>query len=699
MKVTMKKSFLTVWLLLVGICLSIGLIMTGSVTYAAVADGSENIVSYTDENGVDRMAFDIVHGYSAEQGVSVRVLGSLLPQSGVSIVGIVLLSVGAAGLVGSLIWLILKKGKKLAMQIAAVCLSGVIVVGGILGFVLAPSGKPLEQAAYRYFGAEASENAAPDPTNGYTEEISTRKILSDFEFGLESRYDRIHSEARRFWNTTEPMYDYTAVQLPSDKEEMMLIGSTEGEADNSNYWYVLPAQDSKQLGSATVEYRLDHWSAGNYLAIELYDCFRVIFSAVNPDSEEVNLTVSVKAMVDDELKEYELGGYQGKSGDKVELVFDTCVIPMEARESLARICFTTKNESIGRSKDGSSYQRNDVYYMEFLASQTAIVRNEIAGIGLESKYLGTVTPTRYGAYSGTGFYDEEDGKWKMWFGGGIPEGISSDNVWYIESEDPRLGWSQQYRVKLNDPNRILHNFNASPGYGGDPTMIKVDGTYYMYFSGIPREYEGIEGYGYNQVYLATSKDGLNFDLREEPIVKGSPFDGHGSYGAGAPTICYVDGTYYMYYFTTTPLEPDNNIGCVRRTSTDGIHFSAAEAVYTGDGGLADVKYLPELKKWIAIDSPERSNGAAVDTILRLGFSDDGIHFTFGSDPFQRPAQNLSKGWQNHSAAFFGNQHGIGYMTMFYTYAANDIPVRSQLHNIEMDFREFEWSVLTIEGAI
>ena len=153
----------------------------------------------------------------------------------------------------------------------------------------------------------------------------------------------------------------------------------------------------------------------------------------------------------------------------------------------------------------------------------------------------------------------------------------------------------------------------------------------------------------------------------------------------------------MYYFTTTPLPPDNNIGCVRRTSTDGINFGPAEAVYTGDGGLADVKYLPELKKWIAIDSPERSNGAAVDTILRLGFSDDGIHFTFGSDPFQRPAQNLSKGWQNHSAAFFGNQHGIGYTTMFYTYAANDIPLRTQLHNIEMDFREFEWSVLTIEG--
>lgn len=40
---------------------------------------------------------------------------------------------------------------------------------------------------------------------------------------------------------------------------------------------------------------------------------------------------------------------------------------------------------------------------------------------------------------------------------------------------------------------------------------------------------------------------------------------------------------------------------------------------------------------------------------------------------------------------------MGYTTMFYTYAANDIPVRSLLHNIEMDFREFEWSVLTIDA--
>ena len=61
------------------------------------------------------------------------------------------------------------------------------------------------------------------------------------------------------------------------------------------------------------------------------------------------------------------------------------------------------------------------------------------------------------------------------------------------------------------------------------------------------------------------------------------------------------------------------------------------------------------------------------------------------------ADRECRGWQNHSAAFFGNQHGLGYTTMFYTYAANDIPVRSLLHNIEMDFREFEWSVLTIDA--
>ena len=112
MSIAKNRKFIIVCFLLCSLLICFGILLIGIKAYANVSDGSENIISYTDENGVDRMGFDIVHGYSPEQSVLVQVLSSAETGQGVLIAGIVLLSVGAAGLVGAVLWMVLTKKKK-----------------------------------------------------------------------------------------------------------------------------------------------------------------------------------------------------------------------------------------------------------------------------------------------------------------------------------------------------------------------------------------------------------------------------------------------------------------------------------------------------------------------------------------------------------------------------------------------------------
>ena len=587
-----------------------------------------------------------------------------------------------------------------AFAFLLICGTGILGTAGLL--------EDVNQPNYWFGGAYRSVSAAPDPVAGYTESMTSRKILSTFEFGMEGAYDRVNYSLPHFWNKSEPTYNYSIIELPYKKASMYEIGGTENEDDNFNYWYVLPPDDSSDKGEnyyCDAEYRLSMRAKDNYEDTRPYDKLRVVFRGENPNGD-VNLTVIADTRREEALElddaepiRYTLGTYQGKSGQKLELSFNLSNIAAEDRPYLSRLIFRTTNESLGSDRSGGSYQKNEIYYLEMYSTgETVRMRTELtaskaqnAGVRLQmdSEYLGSLGYTLYGAYSANGFYDSSDGKWKLWFGCGIPENIASDNVYYTETVDPNLGWSTPVRLILNDPEEKLFAPGISPGYGGDPCVIKVDGTYYMYFSGLER----YTAHPPNKIYLATSKDGVNFTVYG--AVVDVPKLGLG-YGAGSPSVIYKDGKYYLYYYTQSPSNdyPNEPIGFVLKVGDDPYHFGEATAL-PGTYGAGDVRWVPSLGLWVVCDYTEGAGqgGYAYD-MIRVGFSRDGINFEFGSQPWTRPAQDYSAK-TNHNPGWIGNEYGHGFETMFLTYGVNDIPLRDTAAGMQMDTRQLGWSRVTL----
>jgi hypothetical protein len=257
----------------------------------------------------------------------------------------------------------------------------------------------------------------------------------------------------------------------------------------------------------------------------------------------------------------------------------------------------------------------------------------------------------------------------------------------METTDLNKGWSKPVRLILNDPTGMLCAANKAPGYGGDPSVVKVNGVYYMFFSGL--EYTPAPP---NKIYLATSTDGLNFTVYG-PVVDVEKM-GLG-YGAGSPSVIYKDGIWYLYYYTQSPSKqyPDEPTGFVLKTGTTPYEFGKAQATYN-TYGAADVKWMPSLGLWVATDYTEgiTQGGYNFDTV-RIGFSKDGINFDFTNEPTSRPIQDYSAK-TNHNPGFIGNELGYGFETMFLTYGINDFSLRTKDAGLQMDTRMMGYSRVT-----
>lgn len=106
----------------------------------------------------------------------------------------------------------------------------------------------------------------------------------------------------------------------------------------------------------------------------------------------------------------------------------------------------------------------------------------------------------------------EDSIYKMWY-----SGKNSSNVWscnYAESEDG-IEW-----VRPEGVNPVLEDGDAGEwdnGFVGYNTVVRVDGTYFMYYSGAATMDAN------NEIGLATSSDGINFNkFANNPVI--SPGD-------------------------------------------------------------------------------------------------------------------------------------------------------------------------------
>jgi hypothetical protein len=81
----------------------------------------------------------------------------------------------------------------------------------------------------------------------------------------------------------------------------------------------------------------------------------------------------------------------------------------------------------------------------------------------------------------------------------------------------------------------------------DPSVIRVNGIYYMYYTGAA----GDAPFG-NAIGLAVSSDGVHWDRRPDPIVTPSmDVRRANAYGAGQPSVLRLDGWFYLMFTDTT----------------------------------------------------------------------------------------------------------------------------------------------------
>lgn len=601
-----------------------------------------------------------------------------------------------------------KASKAMAIALAVCC------VGGSFAGCNKPSEQTKKlsaaknQTAYGYAGEHASKTVAPDERYGFTEAITATKILSTFEYGYECKYDNVSSLSPHYWAENEVEY---SEEMTLSYEQTAISNTTELSPDNYAYWSVYGNGSANLYGET--RYTLYMPNEVNYLDTRPFTVLRVKYMGLHSAEKDVTLTAVAQIKYEEAdgnitTLEYELGKFSGGSHNLYEVYYPLSKIPAEHRANLARVIFRTTGENLAESE----YQENRLYYVDLcvygenasnptMDSMLFLSSNNGGGVmEMSSEYLGSLGYHYYGAYSATGFYDTSDGKYKLWYGCGIPEASACDNVYYMETTDINLGWSQPKRLVLNDPTGKLSPHNAAPGYGGDPSVIKVDGTYYMYFSGLEDTNSPP-----NKIYLATSKNGVDFTVYG-PVVDVIK-EGLG-YGAGAPSVTYKDGKYYLYYYTqsatnvytddlgnqTTQIEPT---GFVLKVGDTPYTFGRAQKTRNTAGG-ADVKWVPSLNMWVAADYTDGDayGGYDFDTI-RIGYSKDGITFDFTNDPITRPIQDYST-WINHNAGWIGTETGFGYETMFLTYGVNDMDLHGYDNGKQMNSRQMAWTRVTLHAA-
>jgi hypothetical protein len=529
---------------------------------------------------------------------------------------------------------------------------------------------------------------------GYTEKMGLKKVLADFEYGLDKQTDPNNITDRtapHYWDTLLPTYSYIGV-FPTNTD-LKNIAATTSDTDNSNYWNVYPAQNGLQHGYADAIYDLNSVGKTNYENFSGFKKLRMIWKGINPDSSRVNLNVSIYNNSDSTW--YNLGTIETMNTDKTETGFDLSGLSSTQLSSIAKIRFRTFSKDIGNGTNGTSYQKNYLYYLDLYNSDTEISSTCVSNMNVNSEYLGNVMMSRFGPYSASGFYDSDDKKWKLWYGAAFPEDICSDVIYYVETSDPQKGWSVPLRLQItNNTGLPLQPYNRSPGYGGDPAVVKVNGTYYMYFTAVCLAPDGINWFG--KIYVATSSDGINYSLNPH-IVIGYIDGGQYEYGTGSPSVVYKDGKFYMYYFTVN-VSPE---GCYRMESTDGINFDSA--VYCNQPYVMDVKYVDTIGKWVGVYYSEQNQEQYPQAAgIRIAFSDDGLTFTRGSLDSQRIAQDDTS-IINHNPGFIGDQYGHGFNTMFITYGVNDLPLSFTVpimeQALQMDTRQLGWSRASFDKLI
>ena len=145
-----------------------------------------------------------------------------------------------------------------------------------------------------------------------------------------------------------------------------------------------------------------------------------------------------------------------------------------------------------------------------------------------------------------------DGVYRMWW----CAGVAGDHILYSEAEQLSGPWSTPTVVFAPAPQGFDNKHVC------DPSVVRVRGTYYMYYGGLEVSDGGQAPFG-TAIGVATSPDGIHWTRVNggQPIVWPYRWPpqrlpdradcGDNVYGAGQPSVLYLDGHFYMTYTDTS----------------------------------------------------------------------------------------------------------------------------------------------------
>ncbi len=143
----------------------------------------------------------------------------------------------------------------------------------------------------------------------------------------------------------------------------------------------------------------------------------------------------------------------------------------------------------------------------------------------------------------------DGGRYRAWWCSQLPYSPPpGDDILHAEATEP----GGQYRAADGSP--AVPVFSGNPGgFDGmhtcDPSVIKVDGVYYLYYTGAPGDHA--DG---NAIGVASSHDGLSWTRLAEgrPVVTAAEDEiRDNAYGAGQPAVLHLDGWFHLMFTDTT----------------------------------------------------------------------------------------------------------------------------------------------------
>ncbi len=177
----------------------------------------------------------------------------------------------------------------------------------------------------------------------------------------------------------------------------------------------------------------------------------------------------------------------------------------------------------------------------------------------------------------------ENGVYRMWYCAQDPQGaVPGDDILYAESAN----LNGPFTAPGGGDPLIVFEGRGDGSFDGqhtcDPSIVKVDGTYYMYYGAAVND-------GATTIGVARSADGFTWErMVSAPIIAPAGQQDTGNdYGAGQPSAVYLDGQFYLIFTDTTGAGAlaSNGAGQFAWRSSDPT-FATGTEVFTAEGWQA-----------------------------------------------------------------------------------------------------------------